>query len=131
LKDLLQTILTTYFLRVGLAPGFRIDKCREIKGKSFISKFLLFVFRSSRTSTFEFNSTASCSRSPRRRAGRAACPGDLRMDAAAQAAVGRRSSYDSGFPERAMSVLALIAFLRRPSGDQLHAAGYDSPACVF
>jgi hypothetical protein len=35
------------------------------------------------------------------------------------------------FPERAMPVLALIVFLRRSPGDQLHALGYDIPACVF
>ena len=34
----------------------------------------VFLFRSSRTGAFEFNSTTYCSRSPRRRAGRGAWP---------------------------------------------------------
>jgi hypothetical protein len=42
-----------------------------------------------------------------------------------------RGSVITVFPKRAMSVLALIVFLRRPAGDQLHALGYDIPACVF
>ncbi len=42
-----------------------------------------------------------------------------------------RGSVITVFPKRAMSLLAVIVFLRRPAGDQLHALGYDIPACVF
>jgi hypothetical protein len=40
-------------------------------------------------------------------------------------------SMISVFSERPMSVLALILFLRRPAGDELHALDYDIPASVF
>src|SRR4029077_17900909 len=41
------------------------------QGQTFTSRLSCFLFRSSRTDTFAFNSTTSCSRSPHRRAPRA------------------------------------------------------------
>jgi hypothetical protein len=54
-------------------------------GSDFYFRLSWFLLRSSSTGSLEFNSITSCSRSPRRRA---AGPGDLRLDAAAQVAVG-------------------------------------------
>jgi hypothetical protein len=51
-----------------------VRSAEEIKRQTVTSKLSCFLFSSSRTGTFEFNSTTSCSRAPRRRAGRAAWP---------------------------------------------------------
>src|SRR4029077_1846816 len=95
----------------------------EIKHQTFTSRFSCFVFRSSRTGIFEFNSTTSSSRSPRRRAGRAAWPrrfadGRGRLGRSqCQAPDGRsrfKSSRNEGRLTRALSRSGLLQAGREP-----------------
>ena len=75
-----DTLFVTTCLSCSRATGSKLNRAGSdqhnlsfrLQGQTFTSRLSCFFFSLSRTGTFEFNSTTSCSRLPRRRAGRGA-----------------------------------------------------------